>query len=418
MKRKFRLKKMIALACAATLALSATACGSTDLKTADTTGEIEFWTVFTGPDGENMTKMIDEYNKTNPDFKVKHRPMNADDLYQKVPMMVRSGKNVPDLAISHVERLPLFAETDMLTPMDEFIKESGKIKGENYVQEAWEKGDIDGNRYSIPLDVHSFVTYYNEDLLEKYGPHVLDDGIITFEEVEQVGKIAAADDIKSMGITWMRVKFLGWYAQLGGELSEDGTNPSFANEKSEKVLNTVKNLHDKGYTNIDGEDSGQLFRSGQLVFWPEGIWMKNSLAEIEGLNFGMAHSIAFDVDNVKNWTSSHQMVMFKNPDMTDEKAQGIMDFVAWVGENSIEWARAGQVPASLKILENQEFKDMKQSFLLEDEETLKIFDYKYFGYATEALDKIVWEVPYGRMEAKSALEQAVKEVKDRISNSN
>ena len=411
-------KKVIAMICVCSL-LFLSAC-STQPATSETGGtktakEIEFWSVFTGPDGENMVRMINEYNSTNPKIKVKHMPIAADELYQKVPTAVQSGQSVPDLSIVHVERLTGFVENNLLQPIDEYLSQNGKIKAADYVKTAWERGDIGGKHYSVPLDVHSFVTYYNKDLLQKYGPNVLDDGIITFEEVKQVGEAAKKDEIISMGITWMRVKFLSWYDQLGGVLSADGTNPSFNNDKAEKVLNIVKELHDAGYTNVDGEDPAQMFRAGKAVFLPEGIWMKNSFEEIGTLNFDMTHMITFDGSKKSNWTSSHQMVMFKNPEMSAERAAAVMDFIAWVGENSLEWAKAGQVPASLKIMDNPEFREMKQSFLLEEPESLKIFDYKYFGYAVEALDKIVWEVPFGRVETKAGLLQAEKEVIDRIS---
>lgn len=421
-----KLQKAVAFMCILALMFSAAACSAkpTD-QSASGTGstaeakpakEIEFWTVFTGPDGENMVKMIDAYNQTNPKIKVKHVPIQADELYQKVPTAVKSGENVPDLSIVHVERIKGFVANDLLQPLDDYTSQNGKINADGYVKAAWEKGEIDGKRYSVPLDVHSFVTYYNKDLLQKYGPAVLDDGAITFDEVKQVGEAAKKDKVISMGITWMRVKFLSWYEQLGGVLSEDGINPSFANDKAETVLNTVKALHDNGFTNVDGEDPVQMFRAGSVVFLPEGIWMKNSFEEINTLNFGMTHMITFDPAKKANWTSSHQMVMFKNADMTPERAAAVMDFVAWIGENSLEWAKAGQVPASLKIMENDEFKNMKQSFLLNEPDSLKIFDYEYFGYAVEALDKIVWEVPFGRMETKEALTKAQKEVQDRIAN--
>lgn len=435
---KVSLKKLLAILCVLSLVMSVAGCAkktetttdsgtttdteatTTDASTEGTTDsgktgdEIEFWTVFTGPDGDSMTKMVEEYNATNPKIKVIHRPIEAGDLYAKIPTLAQTGVDVPDLTIVHVERLPLFVEADMLTPLDGYIANNGTIKSEDYVPVAWEKGNIDGKQYSVPLDVHSFVTYYNKDLLAKYGPNVLDDGAITFDEVEQVSALAAEDGIVGMGITWMRVKALAWYAQLGGKLSEDGTAPSFNNDKFAKVLNTVKDLHDKGYTSVDGDDSNQLFSSGQMVFWPEGIWMKNNLMQIDTLNFGMTHFIQFDPAVRGNWTSSHQMVMIKNPKMTDERAAAIMDFIAWMGSNSIEWARAGQNPACLKILENPEYKEMGQSFLLDATDSLVIHDYKYYGYAVEALDKIVWEVPFGRMTTEEALAQAEKETADRI----
>lgn len=35
--------------------------------------EITFWNPFVGADGDNMKKLIDDYNKTNPEYKVKKR---------------------------------------------------------------------------------------------------------------------------------------------------------------------------------------------------------------------------------------------------------------------------------------------------------------------------------------------------------
>lgn len=379
--------------------------------------EIVFWSVFTGPDGENMNRMIDAYNKSNPKMKVKHRPIAADEMYQKIPTVVNSGKDVPDLTIVHAERLPLFAENGIVLPLDDYIAKNGSIKGENYVAEGWKVGEVGGKRYSVPLDVHSFVTYYNKDLVAKYAPDALADNVITFDEVQKAGEAAAKDTIYSMGITWMRVKFLSWYDQLGGKLSEDGEKPSFNNATGEKVLQTVKDLVVNKYANQDGEDPGQLFRSGKVIFWPEGIWMANSLKEVQNLNWGMTHLVTFDPAKKSNWTSSHQFTMLKNPSMTDEKAAAIMDFINYVGNNSLEWAKAGQNPAHLSILNNEEFKSLPQSFLLKEPDTLKIFNYKYFGYAAEALDKIVWETVFSKMEIKDGLAQAQKETEDKIAAS-
>jgi len=169
-----------------------------------------------------------------------------------------------------------------------------------------------------------------------------------------------------------------------------------------------------GIANQDGEDAGQLFKSGKLVLWPEGIWMANSVAAIKTLNWGMAHFITYDATKKVNWSSSHQFTMFKNDKMTDARAAEIMKFIAWVGDNSIEWARSGQVPASLKLLKSDEFLKMPQAFLLKEKGTQKIFNYKYYGYAVEALDKIVYETVFDKMDTKKGLDQAVKETQDRI----
>lgn len=385
--------------------------GSTEKEN---TKEIVYWNVFTGADGENMAKLVAQYNATNPKIKVKSVPMEQNDLYTKLPSVVLSGKAVPDLTIVHAERMPLFVEDNMLMPLDKYITTNGDIKEANYVSEGWKIGDIGGSRYSVPLDVHSYVTYYNKDLLAKYGPTVLDDGVITMEEVKQIGLASKKDKIVGMSIGWLRPEFLAFYDQLGGQLSTDGSEPSFSNDKAEKVLNDLKGMVKDGIANQDGEDAGQLFKSGKLVLWPEGIWMANSVSAIKTLNWGMAHFITYDATKKINWSSSHQFTMFKNDKMTDARAAEIMKFVAWVGDNSIEWARSGQVPASLKLLDSDEFLKMPQAFLLKDKGTQKIFNYKYYGYAVEALDKIVYETVFDKMDTKKGLDQAVKETQDRI----
>lgn len=424
-----KLLRVLSLICAVLMVLSLAACGSSQkpadgaqpadaAKPADAkaggSGQIEFWTVFTGPDGTSMQKMVDEYNKTGPSMKVVHRPIGADDLYAKIPTMVASGKNIPDLCINHVERLPLFVEQGILTPMDDYLAKSGKIKPENYVKTAWDMSTINGKHYAVPLDVHSFPLYYNVDLLKKYGPELIDKKNITFDDVKKVATAAKKDGINGIGVTWLRVLYLAWLADVSGTLSSDGTNPSFADEKGIQAIQTFREMREQGLTTQDGDDPKQLFLAGKLVFYPEGIWMKNALEEVKTLNFGMTNQVSFDGTTVFNWTSSHQIVMLKNPSMTDEKAAACMDFLAWIGDNSIEWARSGQNPASLKIMENDEYKKMKQSFLLSQPETLKIYNYKYYGFAVESLDKVLGDMVFGKIGVKEGLEKAQKETADRI----
>ncbi len=426
-----KFKRILSLVVGATFILGLTACGGAKTETTTTTKakeeskatpksgtekDIEFWSVFTGGDGDFMQKMVDAYNATNPKIKVVHRAIAADDLYQKIPLAVQSGTDIPDLAINHVDRLLMNKENDVYQPMDEYIAANGKIKGGDYLSTAWTPGEIEGKRYAVPLDVHGFGTYYNKDLVAKYLPTALDDGVITFDEVAEIGPKAKADGVYTYAVTWTRPQFLGWYAQLGGKLSDNGTDPSFNNDKALKVLEDFKGAVDKGWATQDGDDPLQLFGTGKLVFLSEGTWMMGRLNEIEGLNYGESYSISYDAANPMTWTSSHQFVMPKNPNMTPERAAAIMDFVSYVGENSLEWANSGQVPASLKILEDETFKAMPQAFYLNKPEFLDISDYKYYGYAVTAVDAFATEVAFSRKDAKEALDEAVQQVADAIKN--
>lgn len=375
-------------------------------------GTIEFWTVFTGADGTSIQAIVDAYNATNPDYTVNHRAIEANDLYLKMPLAIQSGEDVPDVAINHIERIPLFQENGFLEDYNTVIDGSG-IKAENYNPKAWAMSEINGGHYGVPLDVHSYITYVNMDLYEKYGNGALDDNVLTWDEIKASGDACVADGVIPVGLAWLRVKFLASYAQLGGTLSTDGNNPDFNNAIAVEALQNWVDLYNAGYTQKEGDDSWQLFLAGKALYCPEGAWMINDVKKTE-LNYAMVDYPVFDVSEVGNWTSSHQFVLPKNEARDAEKTQAVLDFIDFVGNNSLEWAKAGQVPAHVSIKEVAEFKDMGHSFLADENEELKIYDYKYYGYAVESLDKVLGEVLFGRLTPQEALDQAVQETKDRI----
>ncbi|KKI92386.1 sugar ABC transporter substrate-binding protein [Bacillus sp. SA1-12] len=396
-------------------------CSSSSSSSGSAKNEIVYWNPFTGPDGENMKQIVNEYNKTNPKFKIKNVSIGADDMYAKIPTVVNSGKGIPDLTVVHAERIKQFVGNDLLLPYDDLLADHPEIKAENYVPAGWNIGEIDGSRYSVPLDVHSFVMYYNKDLLEKYAPTALDDNVVTFDEVREAGEKSSKDGIKAIGITWTRPMFLSIYNQLGGDITSDGETPTLNTPEAKEALELLKGLVDDKIANKDGEDPGQLFKSNKAIFYPEGIWMQNSLNEVEKLNWGLTSFPQVSPDKIVNWTSSHQFVMFKDENRSDEKVKGMLDFLDYVRENSLPWAKAGQNPAALATLENPEFKELPQSFLLADpklQESLKIFDYKYNGFVAEEVDKLAGDAIFGKLEIEKGLEDAQKAVEDKIASNN
>ena len=232
-------KKMSRIFCFAlilTLALALVGCNSdsTSGSSSKDKKELVFWNVFTGPDGKNMQQIIDNYNKTNPEYKVKNISMKEGDMYTKIPTVVNSGKNIPDVTIVHAERIKQYVDNEMLTPYDNYLSNFADIKEENYVKAGWDIGNIDGKRYSLPLDVHSFVMYYNKDLVEKYAPNALDDNVVTFDEIKAAGDLSRKDKIDAMGLTWMRPTFLSIYAQLGGDITSDGQHLHLIHQRQQK----------------------------------------------------------------------------------------------------------------------------------------------------------------------------------------
>lgn len=407
------MKKTLALVLSLAMLLAA--------STAMAAVEIDYWSVFTGGDGATMQGMVDAFNASQDEVHVNHTPMTADDLYQKIPMTVQTGSGVPDVAVVHIERIPNFVTNEMLYAYDmDLINDAAGIVAENYNQAAWTASDIDGEHYGIPLDVHSYVTYINKDLFDKYDLNeFVADGYITFDEIRQLGDKARAAGYEGeiFNLGWMRAQMLGYYAQEGdGLLSQDGIHPSINNDSMKKAMETMKSLSEDGYTTVKNTDYSSKFYGGELLVWTEGIWMKAAVVDA-GINFEMFPGVCYAPETCKSWTSSHNFVQFADEERTEEEDRAVAKFVNWMGENSLTWAKdAGQCPSHLSINNVEEFKDMPQSFLADPArvDELNIYSYEYWGLFDTAFSRVGWDF-VDAMSIEDALVQIEQEINDAIS---
>lgn len=406
------MKKTLALVLSLAMLLAA--------STAMAAVEIDYWSVFTGGDGATMQGMVDAFNASQDEVHVNHTPMTADDLYQKIPMTVQTGSGVPDVAVVHIERIPNFVINEMLYAYDmDLINDAAGIVAENYNQAAWTASDIDGEHYGIPLDVHSYVTYINKDLFDKYDLNeFVADGYITFDEIRQLGDKARAAGYEGeiFNLGWMRAQMLGYYAQEGdGLLSQDGVHPSINNDSMKKAMETMKSLSEDGYTTVKNTDYSSKFYGGELLVWTEGIWMKAAVVDA-GINFEMFPGVCYAPETCKSWTSSHNFVQFADEERTEEEDRAVAKFVNWMGENSLTWAKdAGQCPSHLSINNVAEFKDMPQSFLADPArvDELNIYSYEYWGLFDTAFSRVGWDF-VDAMSIEDALVQIEQEINDAI----
>ena len=406
------MKKTLALVLSLAMLLAA--------STAMAAVEIDYWSVFTGGDGATMQGMVDAFNASQDEVHVNHTPMTADDLYQKIPMTVQTGSGVPDVAVVHIERIPNFVTNEMLYAYDmDLINDAAGIVAENYNQAAWTASDIDGEHYGIPLDVHSYVTYINKDLFDKYDLNeFVADGYITFDEIRQLGDKARAAGYEGeiFNLGWMRAQMLGYYAQEGdGLLSQDGVHPSINNDSMKKAMETMKSLSEDGYTTVKNTDYSSKFYGGELLVWTEGIWMKAAVVDA-GINFEMFPGVCYAPETCKSWTSSHNFVQFADEERTEEEDRAVAKFVNWMGENSLTWAKdAGQCPSHLSINNVEEFKDMPQSFLADPArvDELNIYSYEYWGLFDTAFSRVGWDF-VDAMSIEDALVQIEQENNDAI----
>lgn len=383
-------------------------CGGNDEKT------ITFWTPLTGDDGAYMDQIVKAYNETNPEIKVKH--VVTSDMYTKVSTVLNSGKGIPDLAIIHADRVPGYVKQGVLEPMTNVMAAQPELKQDNYLPQAWSTGTIDGTQYTVPLDIHSVVMYYNKDLLKKYNAEsFLDDNVVTIDEMLTLqGKMDEGDYVVNDAL-------LGWVIlsqiqNLGGDIQADG-KPAVNTPVMKQAFEEVKKIADAGLMTPYGEDGYLMFQSGNVLFSTDGTWSSTAHAAVEGLNFGVTNVYSTTADKFTNRSSSHLFAMFNNDNRSDEKEAGIAAFLEYVRENSLEWAKAGQNVASKQVNESPEYQEYMQSFFTSNEkeiESLYIYTYEYYAYVAEAVDTYALELARGNVDLDETLQTMQKFVEDKI----
>lgn len=385
------------------------ACGSGEDK-----NTITFWTPLTGDDGAYMDQLIKDYNATNPEIKVKH--VITADMYTKISTILNSGKGVPDLAIIHADRVPGFVKQGVLEPMTSVLESQPELNRDNYLPQSWSTGTIDGTQYTLPLDIHSSTMYYNKDLLKKYNAEsFLDDDVVTIDEMLSLqGKLDEGDYVVNDAL-------LGWVIlaqikNLGGDIQQDG-KPAVNTEAMKQAFQEVKKIADAGLMTPFGEDGYLMFQSGNVLFSTDGTWSSTAHAAVEGLNFGVTNVYSSTPDKFTNRASSHLFAMLKNEKRSDEKEQGIGAFLEFIRENSMEWAKAGQIVASKHVIEDPEYQNYMQSFFTSNEkeiESLYIYTYEHYPYVAEAVDTYAADIVRGNVDLDETLQTMQKFVEDKI----
>jgi multiple sugar transport system substrate-binding protein len=370
---------------------------------------LAFWNGFTGGDGPYMRALVKKFNTEHDNIKVKMVVSEWADYYQKVPQAVQSGRG-PDVGIMHADQLATNAARRVIVPLDD-LAETLKLDQSDFSEKLWEAGLYQDKRYGIPLDTHPLGFYYNKDHLAKAGIEPQTNA----QEMD-----AALKKLKQSGVeqpfwqssTWpAHLMFMSLLPQFGGSLySEDGSEATFNSPEGVKALTWMVDLVKNGYSpkNVSQDADYIAFKNGKTTFHWDGIWQTQDLKKTK-LNWGVA-PIPQIGEQKGAWANSHQMVITSQGAKDENKLQAGKVFINWISQHSIEWAKAGQVPARNSVRESEEFKALEWQPIF-----AKQLDYVTMppavpgiGDAQLEMEQAVNRAVLGKQTPKQALDQAAK----------
>ncbi len=158
--------------------------------------DIDFWHLLSGGDGIKMQAMINAANQANPGFMVHPTVLAWGPPYYTKLAMASAGGRPPEVAIMHASRVPGYAPGGLIEPWDlDLLAENG-VTAADFAPRIWEKSQQDGKVFSIALDSHPFIMFYNTDVAAKAG---------VLGSNGQLGEVSSPQEFKAMALEMQKV---------------------------------------------------------------------------------------------------------------------------------------------------------------------------------------------------------------------
>lgn len=320
---------------------------------------ILFWSPFSGSDGPFMKKIVDKYNSSQDKYKINFVIQPNGEYYKQLDVALSTGKERPDLMIMHVDQVPTYQSKDQLQAVDEVAATAG-LNSSDYAEAPIKYASVDSKLYTLPLDIHPLVMYYNKDLFEQAGiaepPANRAEFDTAVEKLTDKSKGVYGYVVPTLWPQQFIFPSLVW--QNGGELW-DGSDVAYNSPEAVEMVEWLRNMVEKGVSpaNVQQDGENTLFLQGKNAIQFNGPWMKSQFDEA-GLNYGVALMPQIGKAKQAIYAGSHGFVVPKA--VTDSGTlAGIGDFLKYVSGNSLDWAESGQAVASNAVLESAEFKALE-----------------------------------------------------------
>jgi multiple sugar transport system substrate-binding protein len=324
------------------------------------TVNLDFWNPFTGGDGPFLRKIVDQFNTETPTVKVKFSTQK--DLYGSLHA-AKAANRLPQVSIVHLDAIPQNAADGIFQPIDDLIATLG-LSDKDFTADIWKNGLWKDHRYGVPLDTHTLSFYWNKALFTKAGldpekpPTNKDEFVAAAQAITQKAGAPGFMVVQGggganflLGIEWATT-----FYQSGGQWTSDDYSQSMINSQAAiDSANFWKSLVDQGISPKGTESDSEIaaFKQGRNGMVMSGIWETNGY--IDALKADLGAGPVPQLFGKGVWSGSHNMGITTRQMSADEK-QGAQYFIAWISEHSLDWAKAGQIPARQSVRNSAEFK--------------------------------------------------------------
>jgi len=308
--------------------------------------QIAFWGGWTGPDGLAMHGLVRRFNAENRDVQVALTLYNWDLIFDRWRAEFDGGAP-PDIVGIHATEVAEFAARGMLRDIAGRVRLQG-IDAEEFPTALWRLCGADGGIYAVPIDIHPLGLYINARAAERAGLDPRRPPRDAAELLSWAGRLvdrrrgiwgyaAPAGDVEC---------FRQWFSllyQYGGRFMDPtGSRCAAGSAAGSRAYGFLRGLVTGGVAMPQEGPVDADFIEGRLLMYAQGPWYIRG-AQGAGFPFVTAPLPRIGASG-GTWANSHVLGVVNTQD--DGQVEAAMRFVAWIHAHALDWAEAGQVPAS------------------------------------------------------------------------
>lgn len=309
---------------------------------------LEYWTLFSGGDGEVMKSMVNDINN-NHDFQINRQRVPWDEHYRRLYTSMVGG-NPPDIAVMHSRMIHEYK--------DNLVSVTDEIGPEPYLEDVAQGGMVDGEQLAVPIDTHPFGLYYNKEIFEEAGLDPKNPPNTPDRFYEAANTIIENTDYYAFDFPEGEYHAETMWMLLhgrGGKVLTDDYEPAFDTPDGRAVVQEMHDwVHKHGWAPVDPTVGWEAWNRGELGMKIEGTWHVTVVREA-GFEFGLTKPFVMpDADDPVTIGDSHMLIIPQSEKRDRERLENAIETIRLLSQQfSNRWGQeAGHLPASRATLKS------------------------------------------------------------------
>jgi multiple sugar transport system substrate-binding protein len=432
------LKKICSIALTAVMAGTLGACGNGNAsvkgaeKTADGKIQIEYWYGLGGKLGQNMDKIIKDFNGSQNKYVVKGVAQEDYDATFKNLQAGISAKKTPGLALLEADKEAILADKDVLADIGKYTSEDKDFNEKNYVETFLDLGKKGDKLLGFPMYGTTQVLYYNKKAFQDAG--ISPDFLNTWTSLADAAKKLTkknGNDISFYGWEpmWGPDNLIDAALSNGGKiLSDDGKKVLINSPEWIEVWDSFRKwIHEDKIMTVHSDGQGWEYWYATIddVMKDKAAGYTGSSGDQGDLDFAKlaAHEQpAFKAgQQAKPVAEAKLLIIPKN--VSEEQQKGAYEFIKYFtsAKVSAEWSMAsGYISVNKSTIDIPQFKEfIKKNPQAAVPTAQALHGSKKFidptdGKILDALKVAADKVEIENISAKEALDQAQKTAQEAL----